>query len=52
MAQDVSSTVRPTNVDRTKYIDFVNNCKKAGKNIRFELEGLLDSYNKKASKKK
>jgi hypothetical protein len=44
-------TVRPTNVDRDKYITFVNNCKINGKNIRFELESLLDSYNRKAAKK-
>lgn len=51
MVQDVILTVRPTNVNRDKYITFVNNCKINGKNIRFELESLLEYYNKKAAKK-
>jgi len=52
MSEDVVSTIRPTNVNRQKYIVFVNNCKTQGKQIRFELEELLDFYNKKKGKKK
>ncbi len=46
----MAETVRPTNVDREKYVSFVNNCRSNDKNIRFELESLLDSYNKKNKK--
>jgi hypothetical protein len=51
MSKTAFATVRPTNVDRDKYLTFVNNCKIEGKNIRFELEHLLDLYNRKAAKK-